>query len=172
MKFSSLILLFLIKSILMIIAVGCEACDLNIKSCKKDYLELLEQDVPFMESKISLKSGILLGNIEFIVERINNELMKEYEKLLTKIQNSTSYMKNIPVDQRISEYLKNANFLSGEELKRGIMQILKNYSKQLNGFNSNISLTNRVLHSEVLDSEEAFLGNGFFNLILYPDEII
>ncbi|EAK87543.1 hypothetical protein [Cryptosporidium parvum Iowa II] len=174
MKIKSFVAILVIKGLLLTTRVNsCGIHDLDINdensNCKNSYFEITEEIS--LNSLDSLKlNELIFDSIELIINQIKWRFEKDHERYLSESQKSLSFVNNISLDERIDNYIKNANFLTGEEIKKGVLQILKNYQKndKLNNFDS----SNRIIHSEVIENNKIPLNQGFINLVVFPNEYI
>ncbi|KAH8583661.1 uncharacterized protein ELE39_003369 [Cryptosporidium sp. chipmunk genotype I] len=174
MKITSLVAILIINGLLLTTRVNsCGIYDLDVNdknsSCKHSYFEISEE-IPLNSLEPLKFNELIFGSIELIISKIKLGFEKEYERYLSESQKSVSFVNNMSVDERITNYIKNSDFLTGEEIKKGILQILKNYQKNDKG--NHFDSTNRIIHSEVLENNKIPLSQGFVNLVVFPDEYI
>ncbi|OII75527.1 uncharacterized protein cubi_02048 [Cryptosporidium ubiquitum] len=174
MKITGLVVILVIKGLLLTTRVNsCEIYDLDIndesKNCKHSYFEISEE-IPLNKLESLKFKEFIFGSIELIINKITWGFEKEHEKYLIESQKDVSFVNNISVDERINNYLKNADLLTGEEIKKGVLQILKNYQK--NDKKNNPDSSNRMIHSETLENDQISFNQGFVNLVIFPNEYI
>ncbi|KAK9172747.1 hypothetical protein CmeUKMEL1_15880 [Cryptosporidium meleagridis] len=174
MKITSLVAILFIKGLLLTTRVnGCGVHEIDINdensNCKHSYFEITEEIS--LNSLESLKlNELIFDSIELIINQIKWRFEKDHERYLSESQKSLSFVNNISVDERIDHYIKNANFLTGEEIKNGVLKILQNYRKndKINKFDP----SKRIIHSEVIENNQIPLNQGFINLVVFPNEYI
>ncbi|KAJ1606651.1 hypothetical protein OJ253_2654 [Cryptosporidium canis] len=173
MKVSALLFILVIQGLLLTRVNSCEIDNLDIndeESCKDSFLDISEA-ISLNQFETLKLNGLVFDSIGFIIDKIRLEFEKEHKKYLIKSQESMAFINSISVDERINNYLENSNIISGEEIKDGVLQILKNYRKSEKG--SNLNSSNRFIHSEILDDQ--FITppiHGFIHLDILPNENI
>ncbi|KAH8739625.1 hypothetical protein FG386_001182 [Cryptosporidium ryanae] len=148
---SRLILIFIVKCAILITFLNACVMNTDSISCKIE------------EINNYYNSELLIDGFEHLFERISSKLIREYKMNLKESEKDLKHVKNVSVDDRISNYiLNNENkIIRGVDIKNGIYTILKNYNENKNS---------RVFHSEPLNNN--IINSGLFNLFLIPNELI